>query len=226
MTSRFKTLSKLAISAALVTIAPSAWATSTVFTGPFVSANSITFSNWGGNSGLDLTVKCGVGSTIATGTLGGNSCTFDDANGGTTGTPLGVASTGAGDSAWIDGHTTTANIELIAFQFNNNVTLTNIGLNVNATSGWTLYSCTTTALTSCTSVLTSATNTGANTNFTSTTFSATGKDFAIIANNNSTTAFGVNSLTYSVSSVPEPATLGMVGISLLGLGTLRFKRRK
>ena len=221
----FSRLLTIAAVGAFIAIAPAARATTTSFVGPFTSTNSITFSNWGSFSGLDLTVKCGVGSTIATGTLGGNTCTFDDANGVTTGTPLGVTSSGTGDSAWIDGHTTTANIEFVMFQFNNNVTLTNIGLNVSATSGWTLYSCSTTAVTSCTTVLTSATNTAANTNFTSSTFSSIGKDFAIIANNSTTTAFGINSLTYTATTTPEPATLGMVGITLLGLGGLHLRRR-
>jgi hypothetical protein len=221
-----KNFSKVATLGVILTLAPgAAWATTTSFAGPYTSANSITFSNWGGTTGLSLTVLCGVGSSITGGTLGGNTCKFDDANGGTTGTPLGVTSTGTGDSTWIDGHGTTSNDEFVMFRFNSNVTLTNIGLNVNGTSDWALYSCTTTAVSSCTTTLVSGTNTPANTTFNSSSFSSTGQYFAILATSNTNTAFGINNLTYA-SSVPEPATLSLVGMSLLGLGGLRLRRSR
>ncbi len=221
-----KNASRLATLGVILTLAPAAaWATTTSFAGPYSATNSIAFTNWGGNTGLTLTTLCGVGSSITGGTLGGNTCKLDDANGGTAGTPLGVASSGVGDSTWIDGHGTTANDEFIMFQFSNNVTLTNIGLNVNGASTWALYSCTGTAVSTCTTTLTSGTNTPANTTFNSTTFSSTGKDFAILATSNTNTAFGINNLSYTYTATPEPATLGLVGLSLLGLGGLRLRRK-
>ena len=113
------------------------------------------------------------------------------------------------------------------FSFNNNVTLTNIGLNINGASTWALHSCTGTAVSTCTTALTSGTNTPANTTFNSAAFSSTGKNFAILATANTNTAFGINNLSYTVTSTtPEPATLSLVGMSLLGLGSLRLRRRK
>ena len=211
---------------AILALAPAGWATTTSFAGPYSASNSIMFNNWGGNASLALTVLCGVGSSITGGTLGGNSCTFDDANGGTTGTPLGVTSSGTGDSAWIDGHGTTANDEFVMFQFSNSVTLTNVGLNVNGTSNWALYSCTGSAVSTCTTTLLNVTGTAPNTAFDSSAFSSTGKYFAILATSSTNTAFGINNLTYSYTGAPEPATLGLVGISLLGLGGLRLHRSR
>jgi len=218
-----RSLSKLAMLGAIVTLAPAAWATTTSFAGPYSGVSSLIFNNWGGNTGLSLTVLCGTGSTIKTGTLGAGSCTFDDANGGLTGTPLGVNSTGTGNSAWIDGHGTTANDEFVMFRFSNNVTLTNVGLNVNGTSNWALYSCTGTAVSTCTTTLLNVTGTAPNTAFNSSAFSSTGKYFAILATSDSGTAFGINNLTYNYTGTPEPATLGLVGVSLLGLGGLRLR---
>jgi PEP-CTERM motif len=219
-----KNASRLTTLGIILTLAPAAaWATTTSFAGPYSATNSIAFANWGGNTGLTLTALCGAGSPITSGVLGGNTCKLDDA--GSPGTPLGVSSNAGGDSAWIDGHGTAGNDDFIMFQFNKNVTLTNIGLDISATSSWALYSCTGTAVSSCTTLLTSGAGTAANTAFNSTTFSHTGQDFAILATGNSTTAFGVNNLSYTYTATPEPATLGLVGLSLLGLGGLRLRRK-
>ena len=40
---------------AFTALAPSAWATTTSFAGPYSGASQL-FSNWGGNAGLSLTV--------------------------------------------------------------------------------------------------------------------------------------------------------------------------
>ena len=216
---RMKTLIFLGVLA----FAPAASAT--VFTGTFTTGSgaSQTFTNFG-TPGVSIAVLCGVGSSITTGTTGGNSCALNDGNGATAGTPLGITSTGGGDSTWIDGHTTTTNIEYLLLQFASNVTLKNITLDVSATSGWSLYSCTTAAASSCTSTITSATNTAANAAFSPTAFSTPGRYFALYANNNATTAFALTSLTFDTTVTPEPSTFVLLGSALLGVVALRRKK--
>jgi hypothetical protein len=201
----------------------------TLFTGTFTSTTNTataTLANFGGATGLSLTSSCGD----AGAGIGGNACTLANALSGAGGTfSLGVNTTGDGlgnTSNPVQGTTQGApSNELIEFTFSSAVTLTGAHLDFittgTAQNAYAVYTCTTAACTSRTLLTSGTSNANGNAAIS---FSGISRFFEI-AVNGANTQMGVNSLTFDTSTVPEPATYGMMGLGLGLLGLARFRRR-
>jgi hypothetical protein len=83
---------------------------------------------------------------------------------------------------------------------------------------YTVLKCTTSACSSTSSIV-------SGTPLATNVYNTSGQFFLIEASGaNTTTSFGIDSLSFT--AVPEPATFGLVGLALVGLGTLKLKRRR
>jgi len=205
-------------------------ASATTFTGVFTASTdfgtpglgnaSTTWSNFGGATGLTLIATCGASVS---------GCTLENGNNETSGYSLGVYETGSTDGSIQEDHG-----EYIIFNFGQTVTLSGVQLNIIADSGYEVELCGSgSSNTSCVSPTVITEGTVSTTGTDNLTFTATqGQYFEILAPTSggdslSSTKFGINELDGSVgASTPEPATLSLVGLSLLGLGGLRARRRR
>jgi hypothetical protein len=216
---------------------PAAFAT-TMYTGTFPNRGGSsgtlpgTFANFGA-SGITLTAYCGTSPTPVS-SVGDYGCQLSNAVGSnTSGGGIGVNSKDDGIASDVSNpiqggltiNSVPNNNEYILFKFASGVTLDGVSFDlIGSSNTFDIYNCGTDA--TCSSPVLLGTDTqGANS-----TFATNGGDFTPGAGQyfevsaaSATTEFGIESITFST---PEPATLGLVGISLLGLGGLHLRRNK